>query len=46
MHLQDLKFRIAQALMPKTDRPVLDPLVPDQRIILGGDVEENLGEEN
>jgi hypothetical protein len=39
VHLQDIKFRIAQALMPKTGAPSSAPTF-QQRIILGGDVEE------
>ena len=41
VHLQDLKFRIAQALMPKSTAPVdLRSRRSQTRIILGGDVEE------
>ncbi len=39
VHLTDIKFRIAQALMPKTGAPAPSPGI-QQRIILGGDVEE------
>ena len=38
IHLQDLKFKIAQALMPKSVVPSSAPSFPS-RIILGGDVE-------
>jgi hypothetical protein len=42
IHLKDLKFKIAQALMPKSIAPSSTPSFPS-RVILGGDVEGEPG---